>query len=211
MSRLRPPEIWGITADRCAPDSVCAQVQEALAQGVDRVVLRERRLAWSRQLDLMQRLLAAGIPPERLLLRVEHGEQLFDATTLGCGVHLADRPWSVRPDLPFVSRAIHRLEALTGVEADALVVSAIRAPRSKLSQGPVLGLTGLRRAVEATSKPIIAMGGVDPKLAQACIQAGAAGVAAITAVFGADTSERAALIAAAHAPSERGPTWADVG
>jgi len=63
---------------------------------------------------------------------------------------------------------------------------------------------GLRRGIKATQIPVIALGGVDPTLAAACIQAGAAGVAAITAVFGPERSELAALIAATHAPSSVG-------
>lgn len=198
------PQVWGITADCSPPASVLAQVQDVITRGVTRVVIRERRLSWADQLDLMRSLLATGIPPEKLLLRVDGVEQLTDAMTLGCGVHLADRKWTIRPDLPFVSRSVHRQDDLQDAQADAIVLSPITAPRSKISTGPVLGLAGLLRGIEATALPVIALGGIDPKLAWACIQAGAAGVAAITAVFGRDRSELAALIAAAHAPPSVG-------
>jgi len=193
---LRPSttaEVWGITADFASPRHVLVQVLDVLGQGVDRVVLRERRLPWTEQLDLMEHLLTKGADPSRVLLRVGDPGQLADARLLGCGVHLSDRRWTRRPPLPFVSRAIHRHRDVQDVVADAIVVSPIAQPRSKPPTHPSLGIEGLRQLVMAARVPVIALGGIRPGLAADCIRAGASGVAAITAVFGGIAGELDAL------------------
>ncbi len=52
---------------------------------------------------------------------------------------------------------------------------------SKPDADPPIGLDGLREICDAVSVPVVAIGGVDPTSARACIEAGAAGVAVIRA------------------------------
>lgn len=49
-----------------------------------------------------------------------------------------------------------------------------------------IGLDGVRRVVEATPLPVVGIGGIDPANARAVLDAGAAGVAVISAVAAAD-------------------------
>jgi thiamine-phosphate pyrophosphorylase len=49
-----------------------------------------------------------------------------------------------------------------------------------------IGLEGVRRVVEATSLPVVGIGGIDPTNARDVLEAGAAGVAVISAVAAAD-------------------------
>jgi thiamine-phosphate pyrophosphorylase len=53
---------------------------------------------------------------------------------------------------------------------------------SKVDADPPIGLDGLSEIAEAVSVPVVAIGGVDPSNAHACIEAGADGVAVIRAV-----------------------------
>jgi thiamine-phosphate pyrophosphorylase len=53
---------------------------------------------------------------------------------------------------------------------------------SKPDADPPIGLHGLRAICDVLSVPVVAIGGVDPANARACIEAGAAGVAVIRAV-----------------------------
>ncbi|MGL4439193.1 MAG: thiamine phosphate synthase [Bosea sp. (in: a-proteobacteria)] len=55
-----------------------------------------------------------------------------------------------------------------------------------------MGLNGLRACVNASHKPIVAIGGIGLKNAAACIAAGADGVAVVAALAGADDPEAAA-------------------
>ena len=62
--------------------------------------------------------------------------------------------------------------------------SSVFDPGSKPGSGR--GVETLRELVEAVDLPILALGGVDTARVGECLQAGAAGVAVVSSVFGAD-------------------------
>ena len=73
---------------------------------------------------------------------------------------------------------------------DYLALGPIFATRSKLKPDPVVGLAALGRACEASSTPIVAIGGIDVARAEAVAKCGAAAVA----VIGSALAEHAAQI-----------------
>jgi thiamine-phosphate pyrophosphorylase len=64
--------------------------------------------------------------------------------------------------------------------ADYLAIGPIFATASKANPDPVVGLQGLRRARELTSKPLVAIGGITRANARSVIDAGADSVAVIS-------------------------------
>ncbi|MCZ7569190.1 MAG: thiamine phosphate synthase [Ardenticatenaceae bacterium] len=70
--------------------------------------------------------------------------------------------------------------------ADYLGVGDIFGTPSKPDAGSPIGVGSLVRIVRAVSIPVVAIGGITPENAAAVIQAGAVGVAVISAVFGAE-------------------------
>jgi thiamine-phosphate pyrophosphorylase len=64
--------------------------------------------------------------------------------------------------------------------ADYLAIGPIFATSSKADTDPVVGLEGLRRARELTSKPMVAIGGITRANARSVIEAGADSVAVIS-------------------------------
>jgi thiamine-phosphate pyrophosphorylase len=70
--------------------------------------------------------------------------------------------------------------------ADYLGVGDLYGTPSKGDAGQPIGLGGLARVVGAVSIPVVAVGGVRPENAAAAIEVGAAGVAVISAVVGAE-------------------------
>ena len=64
--------------------------------------------------------------------------------------------------------------------ADYLAIGPIFATSSKADTDPVVGLEGLRRARELTSKPMVAIGGITRANARSVIEAGADAVAVIS-------------------------------
>jgi thiamine-phosphate pyrophosphorylase len=84
-------------------------------------------------------------------------------------------------------------EAIAAERAGAAYIGAgpIWATPSKPDADPPIGLDGLAGIVDAVDIPVVAIGGIDPTNAGACIAAGAAGVAVIRAARDARTLREA--------------------
>lgn len=160
----------------------------AARPGTVALVLRDKQLAYPERHALGVALAAVA----RL-----HGQQLWVADRLDLalvlgaeGVHLGElsvepaeaRAFAERRGLPWrLSVACHDVDRLPLPAADAVLLSPVGAPRKGR---PALGLDGLTAAVRrAGTQPLFALGGVDAELAAACLDVGAAGVAAIGAAF----------------------------
>jgi thiamine-phosphate pyrophosphorylase len=86
-----------------------------------------------------------------------------------------------------IGRSCHTLADLRAARdagADRVTYSPVFATASKPGYGPALGLDGLAAGCRAVpGLPVIALGGVEPGRARACVEAGAAGVALMGAVM----------------------------
>ncbi len=76
--------------------------------------------------------------------------------------------------------------------ADYLGVGDVYGTPTKPDAGPPIGLERLAEIVQAVSIPVVGIGGITPENAAAVIEAGAVGVAVISAVIGAADPEEAA-------------------
>ena len=107
------------------------------------------------------------------------------AIALGAdGVHLgqSDAGWErAREHGLLLGRSVTALDQVEGIDADYLGAGPVWETPSKEDADPPLGLEGLRAVCRSTDLPVIAIGGVDARNAAACIEVGAAGVAAIRA------------------------------
>ena len=168
-------------------DPLLGFIGKAIAEGVDRIQLREKDLP-ARELYALTRKvldLAAG-HPTRILV---NGRADVALAAGAHGVHLpADSisPRSLRaftaPGFLIGVSAHSRNEILSAQEegADFVVFSPIFPPLSKAFYGEPLGLERLREAVRGITIEVLALGGITRENAFACEQAGAAGVAGIS-------------------------------
>ncbi|MCK6526987.1 thiamine phosphate synthase [Myxococcota bacterium] len=79
--------------------------------------------------------------------------------------------------------------------ADLALLAPVFPTPGKAAPGEELGLALLAELARGAALPVFALGGVDPDRARACREAGAAGVAAISAVWGApDPAEALAAL-----------------
>src|SRR5690606_31382947 len=88
-----------------------------------------------------------------------------------------------------IGRSTHALaqaERAVAEGADLLGFGPIFATQSKANPDPEVGLGGLREAVRAIARPLVAIGGIDQARAAEVARAGAAYAAVISAVCGAD-------------------------
>jgi len=117
------------------------------------------------------------------------------------GVHLGQQDLPVerarrvlRPD-QYLGWSTHNLEQLQQADAtsaDYLAFGPIFATTSKEAPDPTVGLDGLARARRATSKPLVAIGGITVENARQVIEQGADSVAVISGLLdAADLEARA--------------------
>lgn len=165
------------------------------ADGVDFILVREKKLAAGELAKVLRRVLGA-VRVAGAATKVLVAQRLDVAIAVGAdGVHLSGEPGEltalqVRELMPqaFVSVSCHSL---------AEVVRARETGASTVLFGPVfgkrvdgvevtlgVGLEALREAcVVAREMPVFALGGVGERNAAACIEVGASGVAAIRMFF----------------------------
>ena len=119
------------------------------------------------------------------------------AAAFGVGVHVGqgDDPGSARtaigPNAVLGVSVSTAEEALAAEAAGADYVGVtVWATPTKPEASP-RGLDGLRRVVDATSLPVVGIGGIDARNAREVLDAGAAGVCVVSAVGAAPDPERA--------------------
>jgi thiamine-phosphate pyrophosphorylase len=108
-----------------------------------------------------------------------------------------------------IGRSTHTLEqarAAAGEPVDYVAFGPVFGTRSKQSSYSARELPHLEEVVQAVApRPVIAIGGIDATNARAVAGSGAAGVAVIAAVAGADDAEKATreLVHALREPQSR--------
>jgi len=163
-------------------------LEEAITAGVDVIQVREPDLPGS-VLHRLVSALAAKVSGAHVAIVVNDRADV--AVTSGAdGVHLRGdgppvplvRALAPRPGW-IVGRSVHdATDAMRHGMADYLLFGTVFPSASKPAGAPVAGIEALQRAAAATATPVMAIGGITPERAAACVRAGAAGVAAI-AVF----------------------------
>ncbi|MGQ9598383.1 MAG: thiamine phosphate synthase [Anaerolineae bacterium] len=192
--------LYVITDRRAAGSRSILDIVGAAIQGGATVVqLREKEATTRQMIQLGQALheltQRAGIP---LIINDRVDVALaIDAE----GVHLGvdDMP------VPIARRLLgpHRLigfspstldEACQAEDegADYLGIGDVYGTPSKPDAGAPIGIEGLSRFVQTVSIPVVAIGGINASNAAATIEAGAAGIAVISAVIGAPDPQKAA-------------------
>lgn len=169
------------------------KVFECATAGVDYVQLREKDLS-GRELEKLARLVRAAIPAQsatRLLINSRMDVALASGAH---GVHLPTNDLSpsdaraimMRAGIrnPIIAASAHRMEEIALAEshgADFAVFAPVFEKDAKVSPD---GLDHLRRVCHRPHAadppmPVLALGGVTRENAEACVAAGAAGIAGI--------------------------------
>jgi thiamine-phosphate pyrophosphorylase len=174
-------------------------VRAAIAGGTSIVQLREKDADTRAMLEMGRALLdltrPAGIP---LIVN----DRIDVALALDAeGVHVG------QDDMPAdIARRLIGPDRILGVSAeteaqareaeasgaDYLGVGTVFATPSKADTGAPIGLEGLRAIAQASSVPILAIGGISAENTAAIAAAGAHGVAVISAIISADDPQAAA-------------------
>jgi thiamine-phosphate pyrophosphorylase len=211
MGRLRLPSLC-LVSDRklCGDKALEDVVSQAIDGGANVVQLREKDLPAAELFALGVRLRA--VTKNRSLLLVNDRLDIAQA----CGADGAQLPENGLPTSvarwvlgrhALLGRSVHSIDAAKQAEvdgADMVIVGPVFETKSKSKATPV-GTALVTEIAESVPLPVIAIGGIKPENAGEVIRAGAAGVAVISAICGAD-DPRAAAEALSQAMGE---AWRD--
>ena len=144
---------------------------------VDIIQVRDKDLPVRELLSVVRRALALGpgvVVNERVDVALAAGAH---------GVHLRSHPippseWRrIVPPGFLIGVSCHTLDDIRQAEgADYVYFSPVF---DSPGHGPAVGADALREAVKIAAMPVIALGGITRENASSCIEAGAAGIAAI--------------------------------
>ena len=182
----------------CGARGVLAVVEAAVRGGVRVVQLREKSLP-TRAFVERARALKALLAPLGVPLIVN--DRLDVALACGAdGVHVGQddlSPEDLRRWLPqaLIGLSIERVEQLAEAErlsVDYYGASPVFATATKADAAPALGLSGLRALRARSTRPLVAIGGIDEHNAAAVMAAGADALAVVSALCAAPDPEAAA-------------------
>jgi thiamine-phosphate pyrophosphorylase len=173
--------------------SLFTAIEEALKGGLKAVQLREKDLGTRDLLDMGYRMRE---------LTKKYNAKLFinDRVDIALaveadGVHLGQMsmpPYAVRDiakDKLLVGVSTHSLEEAMGAEkegADFIIIGPVYHTPSKAQYGEPIGIDTLREVRSKVSIPVFAIGGIKLDKVQEVTNAGADGVALISAILGAE-------------------------
>lgn len=179
--------------------SIDTVVAQAVRGGATMVQLREKECSTREFVDLGRRLKNLLSPLEIPLII---NDRLDVAQAVKAeGVHLGQK------DMPYkVARRILGPEIIIGLSVESLAdaeeaadwdvdyfgVSPIYATPTKTDTGRPWGLEGLRELRKITKHPLVAIGGINAENASQVIEAGADGVAVVSAICAATDPEGSA-------------------
>lgn len=165
-------------------ESLLDAIARNLVAGVTWIQIREKDLSARALFQLVD---AARKLPNPHATKIIVNTRADVALAAGAaGVHLPSgsppaRFWR-RPGF-LVGVSCHSVDDVQQAEAegaDYVVFGPVFPPRSKTALGEPRGLEGLRCAAAAVKIPVLALGGVTRDNSDACVSAGAAGIAGIT-------------------------------
>ena len=159
-------------------------VEQAIADGVDLIQIREKDMSTRELLDLSRHAVALAYSSATKILVNSRADVALVAGA--DGVHLPAEsisPLIMRRVVPpgfLIGVSCHEVAELRRAELDAADFAFYGPVFATPGKGAPIGLNGLRAGVSAVKLPVYALGGVNKKNAADCLAAGAAGVAAIT-------------------------------
>lgn len=185
------PRLYPILDAASFPDAAAmfAAADELAAAGITLLQYRNKQGTARQILDQARELRVRLAPSVKLIMNDRTDLCLaaaFDGLHLGQDDLSPEAARKIIGPTRWLGVSTHNPEQLSEADktpADYLAIGPVFATTSKSNPDPVVGLAGVRRARELTSKPLVAIGGITPANARSVIDAGADAVAVISALL----------------------------
>ena len=184
-----------LVTDRSALPATSLQdaVESCLAAGLKAVQLREKDMAVRDLLALAQALRDSTRRHGARLLVNDRADVALAVGADGVQRAGTSLPVSalraISPSRFLIGASVHAMDEARAAAADGadfLLFGPVYDTPSKRQYGAPQGLDALRRVTAAVRRPVVAVGGIDPRRAPEVVAAGASGVAAIGAFLAAE-------------------------
>ncbi|MEL6962185.1 MAG: thiamine phosphate synthase, partial [Pseudomonadota bacterium] len=173
-------------------------VDEACAGGVTLVQLRDKT-AEARDLLEMARALKATLQPRGVPLVINDRVDVAAAAGVGCHVGQTDLPVeaarAMLGDTAIIGLSLDHVEQTRAADPallDYVAHGPFATTDTKPDAGMPVGIRGINEVRARTGLPLVAIGGIDASNAAHAIDAGADGVAVVSAVMAAESPYKAA-------------------
>ena len=174
-------------------------VREAVEGGATMVQLREKSISTREFVELALRLKpvcrAAGVP----LIINDRIDVALAVDADGVHIGQSDMPYEVARRLlgsdKIIGLSVENfgdLEVASGLDVDYVGISPVYGTPTKTDTAAPFGLEGLRKAVQMSAHPTVAIGGMNASTVGEVIGAGADGVAVVSAICSAPSPRKAA-------------------
>ena len=174
-------------------------VREAVEGGATMVQLREKSISTREFVELALRLKpvcrAAGVP----LIINDRIDVALAVDADGVHIGQSDMPYEVARRLlgsdKIIGLSVENfadLEVAGGLDVDYVGISPVYGTPTKTDTAAPFGLEGLRKAVQMSAHPTVAIGGMNASTVGEVIGAGADGVAVVSAICSAPSPREAA-------------------
>jgi len=200
---LPSPPLLVISDRSQAPLPLLEVAAAAFKGGCRWFSLREKDLPAAERLALLAELVSIGRAYGAAVMAHEDIDIVIAAGAGGVHLPSGADPAAAGARLPrgLIGASAHgasKAAALLASGADYVTISPVFLTDSKPGYGPALGLDGLGKAVALANGPVVALAGITPANAAACMAVGAAGIAVMGEVMRAADPETTvrALVAA---------------
>lgn len=193
------PRLYLITDRKIAAPDLFSALESALKGGVRLVQLREKDLSPSELRNIAEKLLKLtrfygaklllnGLPE----LAADIGADGVQLGVNSCQIIKARRILGAHALIGYSAHSTQEAECAANQSADFVTFSPVYYTTSKSQYGPPQGLPALRQICQKSPIPVFALGGVNIDRAAEVLDAGAYGVALISAVLGASAVQTSA-------------------
>ncbi|GAM66607.1 thiamin-phosphate pyrophosphorylase [Vibrio sp. JCM 19236] len=186
---MNPYELYFVTDEHQELKALCKVVEQAIEGGVSMVQVREKHgdvRAFIERARAVKSVMQGSNVPLIINDRVDVALAV-DA----CGVHLGQSDMQVADARRLIGKdkilglsveSEAQLIEAQSFEVDYLGVSAIFATPTKTNTLKHWGIEGLRKAVETSNKPLVAIGGINTSNIQQVAATGVNGIALVSAI-----------------------------